>query len=170
MAGPGENAQNPSGEIDVPPGVTRIIYLPPRAGGRSVKDRLLNLASMLNGQGRETYYAAPEGTLTERARDPDIDQTFPADHRWVIPSLPAVAHTTQLAQVALDSFQDPDLYTLGESYFQPEAWQVLVDPAHRGRVTVLLEGIGVQGPGLEEGLIILDRLARLLRFEVIIVA
>ena len=106
----------------------------------------------------------------ERARDPELSNAFPADHRWVIPSLPAVAHTTQLAKVALDSFKDPDLYGLGESYFQPEAWRVLVDPAHRGRVTLLLEGIGVQGPGLEEGLIILDRLARLLRFEVIIVA
>ncbi len=170
MAGPEDATKDAPGELDVPPGVTRIIYLPPRGGGRSVKDRLLSLVSMLNAQGRETYYAAPEGTLLERARDPELDSAFPADHRWAIPSLPAVAHTTQLAQVALDSFKDPDLYSLGESYFQPEAWQVLVDPAHRGRVTLLLEGIGVQGPGLEEGLIILDRLARLLRFEVIIVA
>ena len=157
-------------ETDVPPGVTRIIYLPPRAGGRTVKDRLVSLAAMLKSQGREACYAANEETLVQRRKDPELAAAFPPERSWVLPSLPAVAHTTKLAQVALDSFKDPDLYSLGESYFRPDSWAFLTDPKNRGLVTILLDGVAVQGDGLEEGLIILDKIARLLRFEVIIVA
>ncbi len=121
------------------------------------------LALLLEGlrrRGRRALYAGTAERLLSIATDPRMRSLLPSQSRWELPPIAQVVAAARkgIPEVLCDASQDPAI--LGFMCLPPKAVEHLLNPATRGGLCLVVDGLDFNDP--DEGLAVagLEALAR----------